>query len=187
MNGPKFWKIIEDAHAQANDNMAKKCEAIKEEIAKLSKSDALAFSRLFDTMMDRAYTWGLWTAAQIIAGSCSGKHFSDFRASLISRGSRTLEKAIVDPDSLAEEELDKTTWFYAGYEHSIFDSLTSILGKLPDREKPFQREPYGEPCSLVDIEMRYPKLAKKFSFSDAIMSEVNGLHTSPAILGIGSS
>jgi hypothetical protein len=162
MNGSKFWKIIEHVHAQAGDDMNKKCEVIKKEMAKLSKAEALAFSRLFDTMMDRAYTWQLWGAAYIINGGCSDDTFSDFRASLISRGAHAFEKAIADPDSLAEEVFDEQAWFHEGYEYSIFDGLKSILGDVPEREMPCQQEPYGDAWTWESIDSRYPKLAKKF-------------------------
>jgi diguanylate cyclase (GGDEF)-like protein len=76
-------------------------------ISALSKEGALEFGRLFDTMMDRAYHWPLWGAAYVIHGGCSDDTFSDSRASLISRGRLAFERALSNPDMLADEAGDK--------------------------------------------------------------------------------
>jgi hypothetical protein len=88
--------------------MDRKCEVLKAEIGKLSKNEASDFAVLFDTMMDRAYSHKLWGAAYAIHGGCSDDTFNDFRSSLISRGRACFERAIADPDSLADEEFDAT-------------------------------------------------------------------------------
>jgi hypothetical protein len=73
-------------------------------------NDANDFAILFDTMMDRAYSYKLWGAAYVIHGGCDNDTLDDFRSSLISRGRSYFERAIADPDSLADEPFDET-WF----------------------------------------------------------------------------
>lgn len=53
---------------------------IKFALSKLPKNDARVFLGLFDSMMDRAYSWPLWGAVYVINSGCSDDTFSDFRA-----------------------------------------------------------------------------------------------------------
>jgi hypothetical protein len=110
----QFWELVQRAHDTASDEMDRKCEVLKAEIGKLSKNEASDFAVLFDTMMDRAYSHKLWGAAYAIHGGCSDDTFNDFRSSLISRGRACFERAIADPDSLADEEFDATAWSTKG-------------------------------------------------------------------------
>lgn len=59
MDELKFWEIVQHAHDQSGGDMDVKCEAIKAEVSNLPKENAIAFSRFFDSMMDRAYSWPL--------------------------------------------------------------------------------------------------------------------------------
>jgi hypothetical protein len=95
-----FWMIIQSVHDRAIGDMDKKGKLLKSELAKLSPADAAAFSEIFDSLKDRAYCWSLWGAAYVIHGGCGDDTFSDFRASLISRGREAFERAMADPDSL---------------------------------------------------------------------------------------
>jgi hypothetical protein len=85
----------------------------------LPARDANDFASLFDTMMDRAYSYKLWGAAYIIHGGCSDDTLNDFRSSLISRGRSCFGGAIAGPDSLADEPFDESAWFYEGYQYAV--------------------------------------------------------------------
>src|ERR1700687_3845891 len=112
MDESQFWEVVQGAHDAAGNDMDRKGEVLKNEISKLSKSDALDFADLFDAMMARAYSFDLWGAAYIVHGGVGDDTFHDFRASLISRGRASFERAVSDPDSIADEEIDEEWWFY---------------------------------------------------------------------------
>jgi hypothetical protein len=118
MDEAQFWELVQRVHDASGGDMDRKCEILKTEIGKLFKNDADDFSFLFATMMDRAYSYKLWGAAYIIHGGCSDDTFDDFRSSLISRGRACFENAIADPESLADENFDESTWFYEGYQYA---------------------------------------------------------------------
>src|SRR5262245_19731853 len=82
----RFWRIVDDVHASFPDDMDEKSEKLKRALSRLSSKDALRFRELFDTMMNRAYSWPLWGAAYVINGGCGDDTFMDFRSALISRG-----------------------------------------------------------------------------------------------------
>lgn len=162
MNEVKFWELVQSAHEQSGGDMDQKCELIRAAVAGLSKGDAVAFSRIFDAMMIKAYAWPLWGAAYVINGGCSDDSFIDFRASLISRGRKKFDSAMDDPDSLATEEFDEESWFYEGYQYAVFDGVESAAGSVPDRA-PYPTAPSGKEWSEDDVDALFPLLSQKFA------------------------
>ena len=162
MDESTFWTIVEQAHDQSGGDMDIKCAAIRSAVAALPKGEAAGFSRWFDMMMDSAYTWSLWAAAYIINGGCSDDTFSDFRASLISRGHTAFENALASPDSLADDDFDAQAWFYEGYHYAIMDGVELATGMVPNRETPMPENPSGEQWTEETVSDLMPKLAAKF-------------------------
>ena len=163
MDELKFWDVVQQAHNQSDGDMDEKCDAIKEAVANLSKEDAIAFSLFFDEMMDRAYSWELWAAAYIIYGGCSDDSFTDFRSSLISRGKKTFESALKNPESLVDEEYDEEAWYYEGYQYAVSDGVEAAAGFVPDREKPYPENPSGTAWEEDKVDELFPKLSAKFA------------------------
>jgi len=166
MDDLKFWALVQRAHADSGGDMDQKCEAITEALSQLSAEEALAFSRLFDAARDRAYTWPLWGAAYIINGGCSDDSFSDFRSALISRGHEAFEKALADPDSLADEDYDEDAWFYESYHYAVMDGVEAAIGSAPQRDGKHPEEPSGDAWDEDDadaLRARFPRLSEKFA------------------------
>ena len=163
MNVSGFWAILQRAHDASAGDMHKKCGAIRGEIAKLSRDDALEFSRLFDSMMDKAYSWPLWGAAYLINGGCGDDTFIDFRASLLSRGHDEFESALADPDSLAEKDFDEDVWFYEGYDYAVAAAVNAVAASVPIRELPYPETPSGEEWTEKEVYDLYPRLREKYA------------------------
>ena len=98
----QFWKIVEDVHRTSGGDMDKKCELLDAELRRLPLEEVRSFHAHFYECFDRAFSWELWAAAYIIGGGCSDDKFSDFRSTLISMGRQTFERALADPQSLAD-------------------------------------------------------------------------------------
>ncbi len=163
MDETKFWEVVEAAHDQSGGDMNRKCSVIKAAITNLPKDDAVAFSHIFDEMMDKAYSWPLWGAAYVINGGCSDDSFSDFRASLISRGRRCFEDALSNPDSLAEEAFDDDAWYFEGYDYAVTDGVEAAAGTRPARSRPYPKAPSGGEWSEEQVYELFPKLSAKFA------------------------
>jgi uncharacterized protein DUF4240 len=159
----KFWELVQRAHDGASDDMDRKCEALKAEIGKLSKSEASDFGVLFDTMMNRAYSHELWGAAYVVHGGCGDDTFNDFRSALISRGRACFERALADPDFLADEVFDETTWFYEGYQYAVSAGVKDVAGSQPGRRLPDPDSPSGEDWVEDDLGTLFPRLNAKFT------------------------
>jgi hypothetical protein len=160
---PKFWAVVQRAHDASGGDMEKKCAALTAEIVKLTRDEALGFTRLFDSMMDRAYSWGLWGAAYVINGGCGDDTFSDFRASLISRGRAAFDHALSDPDSLAGEDLGEDEWFFEGYQYAVAEAVESVTGSRPPRVQPHPAAPSGTEWDEAKVYDSYPRLRDKYA------------------------
>src|SRR5207248_2249239 len=101
--------------------------------------------------------------AYVINGGCGDDTFSDFRASLISRGQQAFERALSDPDFLAEEDFDEEAWFYEGYQYAVTEGTEAVAGATPDRAEPHPENPSGDEWSEEQVYELYPKLNEKFT------------------------
>jgi len=162
MDEAEFWLIVQRAHDAAGADMGRKCDALRQQIAALSKDDALAFAQHFDAMMDKAYCWPLWGAAYVINGGCGDDSFTDFRAALISRGRPAFQHALSDPDSLADEDPGQSDWFYEGYQYAVMRGVEAVAGKRPPRRTPVPDQPSGAEWQEDEVYTLFPKLSAKF-------------------------
>jgi Protein of unknown function (DUF4240) len=163
MDEAEFWAIVQRAHDAAPFDMERKGEALLPEIKRLSKDEALAFADWFDAAMHQAYSWEVWAAAYIINGGCGDDTFSDFRASLVSRGRSAFERAVANPDSLAEENIDKALWFYEGYQYDVSDGVKAVASARPMRRLP--DSPSGQKWEEEELPHLLPKLWARFNFA----------------------
>lgn len=163
MNEEQFWQIIQKVHIDGLGDMDKKCELVSLEISKLSAQDAKQFQILFDEQMDKAYSWELWGAAYVIAGGCSDDSFTDFRSALISRGEVSLNAALLNPDSLADQIIDEDDLFYEGYQYAVSDGVEKILGTSPERYASHPSDSSGNEWEEDENTLKrlYPKLWAK--------------------------
>ncbi|MET9736299.1 DUF4240 domain-containing protein [Streptomyces sp. NPDC006458] len=104
MNKQEFWQLIATARDQARD--PRESEAVAREAASLladRPAEAIrAAQRVLRELLADSYTNPLWAAAYIINGGCSDDGFDYFRGWLIAQGREVFERAVTDPDSLAE-------------------------------------------------------------------------------------
>jgi hypothetical protein len=159
MDEAGFWNIVERVHTATPGDMDSKCALLKQELARLPKNDAADFARHFDEKMDRAFDWSLWGAAYVINGGCSDDTFSDFRASLISRGRKAYDLALANPDSLAGEPFDEDAWFPEGYQYAVSDGVAAAGS---ERHGQVPTEPSGTAWQEEAVYDLFPKLSAKF-------------------------
>ena len=161
MNTDGFWSLIDECRGETDD-----CEALADSVVKrlstLPRAEVAAFIRLFDEILDCAYRWDLWGAAYIINGGCSDDGFEYFRCWLIAQGRDTFERALADPESLAdvaEADVECEDLLYAG---SRAWEAVAGEGKRPERYAPFPPEPAGRPWTEDELDARFPRLTAAF-------------------------
>ena len=162
MTRDEFWKIIDDAAAEGDASDT--AEAVQETLKSLTLQDILAFDKHMDALMAESYTWSLWGAAYLINGGCSDDGFDYFRGWLIAQGRAVFEKAMANPDSLAdypgtEEEVECEEMLSVA--RSAYDSVTGeempgTVTALPDLGEGWDFDDDAE------MKRRYPKLFDRF-------------------------
>ncbi|MEM7316607.1 MAG: DUF4240 domain-containing protein, partial [Planctomycetota bacterium] len=163
MDVDHFWQIIDSVNAQSGGDMDRKCELLKEELSSLGPDDLRDFVDHFDFADATAYSWSLWGAAYVMHGGCSDDSFSDFRATLISRGRKVFEQALSDPESLAELDWDARDVCYEGFQYVKNEVAEDKLGEIPKRKVAFPSDPSGSEWDEDVVDQLYPKLAAKYS------------------------
>lgn len=163
MHSDKFWEIIDSVHTKSAGNMDRKCELLKVQLSALDDSELLDFIDHFDAADAAAYTWSLWGAAYVMNGGCSDDAFSDFRATLISQGRNVYERAMYDPESLAEIVFDEDDICYEGFQYVKNEVAEEKLGALPEQKVSFPDEPAGSEWDEEAVDQLYPRLSAKFS------------------------
>jgi hypothetical protein len=102
MNIDKFWTLIDAAGAAAGGEVELFGDTLSRVLSPLASDELVSFDSIFSQLISRAYRWDLWGAAYLVNGGCSDDGFVYFRAWLIMQGRDIYERALADPDSLAE-------------------------------------------------------------------------------------
>jgi len=105
MDEDRFWTIIDGARrdVEASGGTVRDWfEALRVRLGAETPEEILQFRRRFDRLTAAAYQTDLWGAASLINGGCSDDGFHYFRSWLVGQGKDVYEKALVDPDSLAD-------------------------------------------------------------------------------------
>lgn len=87
--------------------------------------EVAALARAEWELRARSYQVDLWGAAYLINGGCSDDGFEYFRGWLMAQGRDVFERAVADPDSLADvpavrERLDLEAEDMFGVAHSVY-------------------------------------------------------------------
>jgi hypothetical protein len=162
----EFWNTVEKVHRASGGDMDKKCKLLEVGLRKLPLEEVRSFHDYFYECCDRAYNWPLWAAAYIIGGGCSDDAFSDFRATLVSMGRDTFERALANPEWLAGIDYDADDAHYEGYQYVPTQVEKELSGgQMFPRTRQHPAEPSGEPWDEDRVAELYPKLATKYNFA----------------------
>lgn len=174
-----FWYLISQAESQAeaesgSASVADQVSAIRTALSKMEAEDLTGFQEMVDGLMNGAYGYDLWGAAYIITGGLSPDDFEAFRARLILAGRQIFERAVDDPDSLAELDIDLTGEMEEARDllFIALETYEEVSGDGAIYERPGHSEmiaPYGDNFDETDTEhfkQRYPQLWEKYCRED---------------------
>ncbi|MEP7217516.1 MAG: DUF4240 domain-containing protein [Bacteroidota bacterium] len=109
MEDQEFWKIIDAARDAAGSDVYARIMALGHELEPLSLEAIQAFQVKYDEMIHRTNRWDLVGAATIMNDGCTDDGFRYFCHRLVSEGQEVFERALADPDNLAD--LPPTEYF----------------------------------------------------------------------------
>ncbi len=162
MNTDEFWQLIDTVHRDSRGDMDRKCELLKIRLEAMDEPELQSFDHHFSTMNAAAYTWPLWGAAYVMEGGCSDDAFIDFRATLISQGRAVYERALADPDSLADVDYDEDGPCYEGFQYVAQEVADEKSTSLSESSVPHPADPAGKEWDEDDLAALYPRLTEKY-------------------------
>lgn len=165
----RFWNLIDATLAHAGDQ-EQQVSALRVRLEELSGPEVAAFEAAFQERMAQSYTWDLWGAAYVINGGCSDDGFEYFRRWLVSAGREVFEKALTDPDSLADlPDLGAQDLEFEDFGALLMEVWADKTGLTYDQlpgQVMLPAEPAGKPFEedAAHLAARYPKLWKRCGF-----------------------
>ncbi|RYD33126.1 MAG: DUF4240 domain-containing protein, partial [Verrucomicrobiaceae bacterium] len=101
-------------------------------------------------------------AAYVMEGGCSDDAFSDFRATLISQGQEIYERALADPDSLADVDYGEDEPCYEGFQYIAREVAEEKSAGVSESSVPHPADPAGQEWDEDDLPSLYPRLTAKY-------------------------
>jgi Protein of unknown function (DUF4240) len=155
MDGDAFWALVDGARTSVDDTRTGEgaeqvTASVESRLIELGEDAAVGFSLRYDMLAAQSYDRNLWAAAYLMKGGCSDDAFDYFRAWLVAQGRSTWERAVQDPDTLAELGVDPDD-----------DFLESARGEFPAGT--FSGSLTGDDFDYEDedeIRSRFPRLAE---------------------------
>jgi hypothetical protein len=174
MPSNRFWGMID---ATIGNDETVQIKAMQTAFASLSPDELIGFYLTYHVQRERAYSWEVWGAAYVANGGASDDGFEYFRDWLVSRGQKTFEAVLVDPDSLAdfvpvsrttalefEEFASIATDLWVAKTGKDYDALSDVRGRdivcRPGNSGSLTGKPFEDDDAA--LAKRYPRLWKRF-------------------------
>jgi hypothetical protein len=164
----RFWELIEKSRKQQtpgkdDGNFDRQARALKKELSKLKPSEVASFHSLYHRQMLRANSYDLWGAAFLLGGGCSEDGFHYFRNWLVSMGKTIFERALRNPETLAEAAFDPSVEdvFFEHFAYIAPDVYEELTGEDVPPPEQLAGEPSGRAWSDgEELRKRFPKIAR---------------------------
>ncbi|WP_344470592.1 DUF4240 domain-containing protein [Nonomuraea monospora] len=101
MDTTRYWQLVEQARAGAGDAW-QVAARLTDLLSALPPAEIIAAQQAFWALMAASYRAPLWGAAYLANGGCSDDGFEYFRGWLIAQGREAFDRALADPDTLAD-------------------------------------------------------------------------------------
>ena len=151
-----FWQLIDQAREQSGGGDSEAVAATATELlSALPAEEIIATQQVLWDQLAASYVAPLWAAAYLINGGCSDDGFDYFRGWLVTQGREVFERAVADPDWLAEHPPVQEA--AADWEELECESTLAIAYNA-------YRRATGEPIPQGTWTIRYPALGGEYWF-----------------------
>ena len=171
-----FWQIIENSLLDAN-NLQDQEKALAQELEDLTADDIIGFQLRLEFYSYSLHSPEIWCAACIMNDDTDPTHFYYFKNWIVSQGQELFEKAILNPDNLAdyfnegfnEDDLYEfedfhliaDDVFYEKFEHKIIDFVDKECFKFYTEKSPKPEFDWDDE-NLTNLQIICPRLFKVF-------------------------
>jgi hypothetical protein len=164
-----FWNFVETRREATKDNPDRFAECLINDLVALGLPQVLDFFQWFRILMDHANTYELWDAVDIMECGCSESTFLEFREWLILQGREVYEKALADPEWLADYVQLDTAFAANGLGGVAYYAHERITGRNlyltmrgVNTGVKGVKMPYTHETRDAVLKARHPKLYAKF-------------------------
>jgi hypothetical protein len=163
----RFWDMIDTARKRAGGDPAAQYDALEEQLRALSPEEVATFDAHFTACMGRADCNEIYAAAFIIDGFWgSDDAFTYFLEWLIAQGKAVFEKALQNPDSLADVVENGQVCSLEGFGYiptRVWEEKTGLCAdEMPGQKATEAKAPSGAAWKdHDDLRQRFPRLWAK--------------------------
>ncbi|MEP7763450.1 DUF4240 domain-containing protein [Sanguibacter sp. 25GB23B1] len=163
-----YWTLVEQARERATETDAEAvAAALTEILVERGAPAARGAHSAYSALAAQAYGWPLWGAAYTINGGCSDDGFEYFIGWLVAQGREVFERAVADPDSLADVVDEDTEAEGEDVMAAAWVASTTLTGDDDDGTDhgTTPLPPLGEGWDFDDDDLvreHYPRLAAIF-------------------------
>jgi hypothetical protein len=155
--GPdEFWALIEDARARAQNDTDRMAAALDHKFYDANDETISSFQDQLAAASTQLYTWRHGEAAELICGGLDADAFAVWRYWVIAQGRAVFDRAVADPDSLADVDNQDDgcdLWF-----EPVGSAASTVW---------FERHPKGDP-ELANLDFLGDPSGTRLHGSDAI-------------------
>jgi Protein of unknown function (DUF4240)/Cysteine-rich CPCC len=171
MDRDQLWAIVDGVEPHVAEDPRRFDAALVDHLVALEAPQIVVFSDCWHDLTDEAYSWDVWAAAWVLRGGCFGYAFQGFHDRLVALGRHVFERAIRDPDTLADVPID---WRAGDRETGPWLSIAPLVAfervtgrSLTEAHPPRDArpdEPAGARWDLRSVALRVPLLAARASY-----------------------
>jgi hypothetical protein len=107
MDQAVFWRIVEDARAEAGGDSERVAQVLLRRLRTLRPAEIEEFQDLWEQAQDELYRWPIHDAATLLLGPLDDDAFLAVQDWIVSHGRLTMQRVQQDPDSLVELAPDR--------------------------------------------------------------------------------
>jgi hypothetical protein len=167
VNQSRFWDIIDVSRKRAGRSQDAQFEVLEELLRALPADEVARFDEQFNACVRRADCNEVYAAAAIIDGFwVSDDAFTYFLEWLVAQGKEVFEKALQNPDSLADAVEKGQVCDFEGFGSiaaGVWEEKTGLSAdQMPGQKATEAKAPEGEVWKDdEDLRQRFPRLWEK--------------------------
>ena len=145
-----FWQVVAESRSahvfEVDGSLDRQAAALSAALERLTPDHIAGFRDCFRDRLIEAFRWDLWGVAYLLGGGCSDDGFADFRNWLVSMGREVFDRALGQPDSLADFAGDKRIedFFFEGLQAVPLEAYQRVAGRpIPEPSRAYPASPAG--------------------------------------------
>ncbi|MEU8238247.1 DUF4240 domain-containing protein [Actinoplanes missouriensis] len=131
MDDDGFWRLLAEIRHDAGNDSDLTSRLLFRRLRKLDGNDIADFTRLWERIRSRLYSWPVTDAACLLLGSIEEEDLRHIQNWVISYGRETVEQVAGDPDGLVDLATDASSARAQWFDEFITEAHILVTGDWP--------------------------------------------------------